>query len=151
MIQDFLIFGNIYHDVFELMLEEFNPKIMHIKGIDNDAADALSRFNLSDKENDLITYEIKDKRLEYINPKQMNMCLFLSESNFEDDGFNDDILSSNDNYCMSMKQSSSSFPLDLLSMKEEQLKDDKIISIVSKHTFRAVSNLEAISPRRYVV
>jgi hypothetical protein len=64
----------------------------------------------------------------------MNMCLFLSESNFEDNGFNQDILSQNDNYCMSMKQSSSpSFPLDLSSMKEEQLKDDKIISIVSKH------------------
>ena len=117
---------------WRLLLEEYHPKVMHIKGIDNDAADALSRLDMSDKENDLITWEIKNKRLEYINPKQMNMCLFMSESNFEDDGFNQDILSKDDNYVMSSKKQSS-FPLDLLSMKEEQLKDDKITSIISKH------------------
>jgi hypothetical protein len=117
---------------WRLLLEEFHPKVVHIKGIDNDAADALSRLDMTNKEYDLITWEIKNKRLEYINPKQMNMCLFMSESNFEDDGFDNDTLIQKDNYLMSMVQQSS-FPLDLLSMKEEQLKDDKIISIVSKH------------------
>jgi len=118
---------------WRLLLEEFHPKIMHIiKGIDNTAADAASRLDMTDKKNDLITWEVKNKRLEYINPKQMNMCLFMSESNFEDDGFNQDTLSQNDNYLMMIKQQSS-FPLDLLSMKEEQLKDDKLMSIVSKH------------------
>jgi hypothetical protein len=38
---------------WRLLLEEYNPKVMHIKGIDNTAADALSRLDMSDKENDL--------------------------------------------------------------------------------------------------
>jgi hypothetical protein len=128
---------------WRLLLEEFHPKIVHIAGIDNKAADALSRLDMTDKASDLITWEKKNKRLEYINPKQMNMCLFMSESNFQDDGFDNDTLSHNDNYLMSMVQQSS-FPLDLLSMKEEQLKDNKIISIVSKHIKENNDDTEAL-------
>jgi hypothetical protein len=62
---------------WRLLLEEFHPKIMHIIGIDNTAADALSRLDMTDKKNDLITWEVKNKKLQYINPKQMNICVYL--------------------------------------------------------------------------
>ena len=34
----------------------------------------------------------KSKSLEYINVHMINMCIFLLESEFEEDGFNDDVM-----------------------------------------------------------
>ena len=36
---------------WRLLLEEYHPKVVHISGVDNDAADALSRLDLTDKDN----------------------------------------------------------------------------------------------------
>ena len=36
----------------------------------------------------------KSKQLEYINVHMMNMCMLLSESEFEEDGFDDDVMMS---------------------------------------------------------
>ena len=38
---------------WRLLLEEYHPKVVHIKSVDNDAADALSRLDLTDKADDL--------------------------------------------------------------------------------------------------
>ena len=52
---------------WQLLLEEYHPKVVHIKGIDNDAADALSRLDLTDKSDDLRVWGKKTKRLEYVD------------------------------------------------------------------------------------
>ena len=102
-----------------MLLEEYNPKVVHIKGVDNDAADALSRLDLTDKADDARVWGEKSKRLEYINVHMMNICMFLSESEFEEDGFNDDAM-------MTMIEiDDPSYALDLKSMREAQLNDEE--------------------------
>ena len=71
-------------------MEEYNPKVVHIVGVDNDAADALSRLDLTDKADDIRVWEQKQKRLEYVDVKMMNICMFMLESNFNKNGFNSD-------------------------------------------------------------
>ena len=39
-----------------LLLKEYHPKLAHVAGIDNDAAEALFRLDLIDKADDLITW-----------------------------------------------------------------------------------------------
>ena len=57
----------------------------------------------------------------------MNICMFLSESEFEEDGFDDDAV-------MTMKEvDESSYPLDLKSMRTAQLDDEDLVRIVQNH------------------
>ena len=69
---------------WRLLLEEYNPKVVHIKGVDNDAADALSRLDITDKANDARVWGEKSKQLEYVNVHMMNICMFLSGSGKND-------------------------------------------------------------------
>ena len=39
---------------WRLLLEEYNPKVVHVAGVNIDAADPLSRLNLTDKADDHI-------------------------------------------------------------------------------------------------
>ena len=65
---------------------------MYITGVGNDTADALSRLDLTDKVYDHITWGEKNKQLKYVDVQMMNMCMFMSESNFDKDGFDSDVL-----------------------------------------------------------
>ena len=134
---------------WRLLLEEYHPKVVHIKGVDNDAADALSRLDITNKANDARVWGEKSKRLEYVNVHMMNICMFLSESEFEEDGFDDDAV-------MTMKEvDESSYPLDLKSMRTAQLDDENLVRIVRNHlsgsgkndtvyTYKAVEEVELI-------
>ena len=77
---------------WRLMPEEYHPKIVQIVGVDNNAADALSRLDLVDNMYDHITWSAKNKCLEDVYVQMMNVCMFMSESNFEEDGFDGDVL-----------------------------------------------------------
>ena len=48
---------------WRLLLEEYHPKVVHIKGVDNDAADVLSRLDITDKANDARVWREKSKKL----------------------------------------------------------------------------------------
>ena len=109
------------------MLEEYNPKVVHIKGVNNDAENALSRLDLTDKADNARVWGEKSKRLEYINVHMMNMCMLLLESEFEEDGFDDDVVIS------IVEVDNSSYALDLKLMQEEQLNDKDLIKIVKNH------------------
>ena len=112
---------------WKLMLEEYNPKVLHIKGVNNDTADALSRLDLTHKADDARVWGEKSKQLEYINVCMMNMCMLLLESEFEEDGFDDDVM-------MSMVEvEDPSYTLDLKLMREAQLNDKDLIKIVKNH------------------
>ena len=62
---------------WRLLLKEYNPKVVHSAGTDNDAADTLSRLDPTDKADDLIIWGVKTKRLEYVGVHMMNMCVCL--------------------------------------------------------------------------
>ena len=47
---------------WQLLLEEYHLKVVHNKRINNDAADAFSRLDLTDKSNDLRVWDEKIKR-----------------------------------------------------------------------------------------
>ena len=67
---------------WRLLLEEYHPKVVHIAGLENDAADVLSRLDITDKANDARVWGEKSKKLEYANVHMMNICMFLLESEF---------------------------------------------------------------------
>ena len=77
---------------WRLLLEEYHTKVAHIKGVDKDAADVLSRLDLIDKADDLKVWGEKSKRLDYVDVQMMIVCMFLSKSEFEEDGFDNDVL-----------------------------------------------------------
>ena len=59
-------------------MEEYNPKVVHIKGVNNDAADALSGLDITDKANNARVWREKSKRLKkYVNVHMMN-CSYRS-------------------------------------------------------------------------
>ena len=62
---------------WRLLLEEYNPNVVHISGEDNDAVDALSRLDITNKANNARVWGEKSKRLEYVNAHMMNICIFL--------------------------------------------------------------------------
>ena len=116
---------------WRLLLEEYHPKVVHIKGVDNDAADALSRLDLTEKADDPRVWGVKQKRLDYVNIKMMNICLFLSECEFEDDGFNSDcdtVITLSET-----EEEDCAYALDLKSMREAQLDDKPLMKLVKQH------------------
>ena len=132
---------------WRLLLEEYHPTVVHVAGVDNDAADALSRLDMLEDEADLIEWGEKNKKLEY-SPSSRALCLFMSKSNFEDDGLNGDLL-------MPMTRTEeTSFPLDMISMRNAQLNDDNLQSMVNKeikqnkdasiYTYKEVEGIELI-------
>ena len=66
---------------WRLLLEEYHPTVVHVAGVDNDAADALSRLDMLEDEADLIEWGEKNKKLEY-SPSSRALCLFMSKSKF---------------------------------------------------------------------
>ena len=108
---------------WRLLLEEYNPKVVHISGVDNDATDALSRLDLTDKANNARVWGEKSKCLEYINVYMMNICMFLSESEFEEDGFDGDIV------ILMVKVEDPSYEFDLKLMWEAQRINEDLIRI----------------------
>ena len=79
----------------------------------------------------------------------MNICMFLLESNFRENRFDDDAV-------MTMKEvDESSYPLTLKSMRTAQLEDEALIRIVKNHlsesgnndtvyTYKAVEDVEDV-------
>ena len=111
----------------KLLLEKYHQKVVHISGVDNDATDALSRLDITNKANDAKVWGEKSKQLEYINVHMMDICMFLSEAEFEKDGFDDDAV-------MTIAEvEDPSYPLDLKSIREVQLIDEDLIRVVKNH------------------
>ena len=65
---------------WRLLLEEYHPKIIHIKGVDNNVADSLSRLDLTDKADDLRVWGETSKCLEYVNIYMTNICIFFYQN-----------------------------------------------------------------------
>ena len=64
---------------WRLLLEKCHLKIVYIAKINNDAADALSRLDLIDKANNIVTWRETSKHLKYVDVEQVNMYIFVLE------------------------------------------------------------------------
>ena len=49
---------------WRLLLEEYNPTVVHVRGIDNNTADALSRIDLTHNANYLREWGVKNNGLD---------------------------------------------------------------------------------------
>ena len=84
-------------------------------------------MDITNKANDARVWGEKSKRLEYVNVHMMNIYMFLLESEFEEDGFDN-------NAVMIMAEvDESSYPLDLKSTRKAQLNDEELIRVVKNH------------------
>ena len=57
---------------WRLLLEEFHPQFKHVAGVNNDAADALSRLDMIYKVSDTVDWEHPNRRMTYIRSKANN-------------------------------------------------------------------------------
>ena len=65
---------------WRVLFEEYHPTFVHVKGKNNDAADALSRLNMLPNKTDEIDWEPPHKRMKYSG----NLCVLFNSLNFED-------------------------------------------------------------------
>ena len=119
---------------WKLLLEEYHPKVVHISGVDNNAVDALSILDLTDKANNARVWGEKSNRLEYINVHMMNICMFLLESEFVEDSFDDDTV------MLIAEVEDPFYSLDLKLMQKVQLSNIDFIRIVKNHLSSSVQN-----------
>ena len=59
-----------------LLLEEYNPNVVHVAGANNEAADALSRLDMDDNDCDEIEWHAANKPLTYSDEVQQRIQLF---------------------------------------------------------------------------
>ena len=116
---------------WRLLLEEFHPQFKHVAGIDNDAADALSRLDLIDKSSDTINWEPKLPKMKYIdNTKNIIFCKCMNTLDFEEDVDNErrDILNTvSDATSYIADAYNYEFALDVKMFQEHQKNDKRII------------------------
>jgi len=75
---------------WRLLLEEFNPIVKHVAGEKNDAADALSRLDMSDKPYDVQEWDTPNPPLTYADEMNERINLLFpmaSERELKDDAF----------------------------------------------------------------
>ena len=113
---------------WRLMLEEFAPMFKHVAGVDNDAADALSRLDMLIDKRDTINWEPKLKPLRYIRDNaNTQLCHNFVAMEYEEDMFDmdDRILSIDDaNAYIEEEHTDCEFALDVRMFKKHQ-DDDK--------------------------
>ena len=62
---------------WRLMLEEYHPKVLHVAGKENDAADALSRLDMADNDSDEVSWEDPLPALTYHDEVQARLNLLF--------------------------------------------------------------------------
>ena len=71
---------------WRLLLEKLHPQFKHVAGIDNDAADTLSRLDLIVNSSDRINWESKLPKMKYIdNTKNIIFYKYMYSMDFEED------------------------------------------------------------------
>ena len=84
---------------WRLLLEEFHPKVKHIAGPKNEAADCLSRNKMKHVPFDVVEWEPRSKPLQYCDEVAKDPCMLLTQvmarNDFEEEGWEDLFASSN--------------------------------------------------------
>ena len=67
---------------WRLLLEEFLPQFKHVTGVDNNAADSLSRLDMVYKASDTVDWGHPNRRMTYVrNKANNNFCKALVAMN----------------------------------------------------------------------
>ena len=68
------------------MVEEYHPKFVHVKGLNNNDAEVLSRLHIQGKNADTVDWETKNKRLTYAQEAELKLlCHCYSTLDVEGD------------------------------------------------------------------
>ena len=115
---------------WQLLLEEFHPTFKHVAGADNDAADALSRLEMTTKQTDTIDWEPKRPRLTYKKDGlNKSLCKNFVAMQFDKDMFESDerlLTMSDAAKFIDNKYMDCKFPLDVRMFEKHQQKDEKM-------------------------
>ena len=125
---------------WRLLLEEFHPQFKHVAGVDNDAADALSRLEMVHKISDTVDWEPPSKRLTYINNQaNNNFCKSLVAMNMTSsptEEISDEITALDASEFIDTYFDNCEFALDVRMFEKHQQKDKVVQNIVKKELER---------------
>lgn len=120
---------------WRLLLEEFSPQVKHVKGEDNDAADALSRLEMSEDEYDTINNHDYNQPLEYCDVMEKFMMLRIDKEESFTSVSHAEFLDS-------------AFPLKPLMLATEQTRDEELQedfqNNIDEYTVKTVQGSELI-------
>ena len=109
-----------------MLIEEYHPTFVHVKGKDNDAADALSRLDMLPNKTDEIEWEPPHKRMRY----NENLCVLFNSLDFEDGPLENNlyptISDEKSTEIIREKYWDCAFALDVNMFKAHQAKDKKL-------------------------
>tara|TARA_B110001450_G_C17424255_1_gene401168 strand:- start:58 stop:633 length:576 start_codon:yes stop_codon:yes gene_type:complete len=144
---------------WHLLLEEFHPQSKQVFGINNDAADALSRLGLDYKSSDTINWEWEPKlpaMMKYVNNtknKNVIFCKYMNSMDFEEDLDNKkiEILNTVSNATAYIADAYNyEFALDVKMFQEHQKKDKRIkkqaaeLALNTQTTFISLKDVEGV-------
>ena len=140
---------------WHLMLEEFAPLFKHVAGVDNDAADALSRLEMIEKLSDVIDLEEKLPPLQYTKANHKHntnktLCHNFVAMEFDDEG--DEVINHSDTRAfIDENYADCEFPLDVRMFKVHQRRDEKLQKLIKRdsktdpfYTTKVVEGIELV-------
>ena len=125
---------------WRLLLQEFHPQFKHVAGVDNDAADALSRLDMVYKASDTVNWGHPNRRMTYIkrdyikNKANDNFCKALVAMNMESsptEEILDDITALDASEFIDARFDNCEFALDVR-MFEKHQQQDKVLQLQIK-------------------
>ena len=125
---------------WRMLIEEYHPTFVHVKGKNNDAADALSRLDMLPNKIDEIDWEPPHKRMKYSD----HLCVMFNLSNFEDGPLDNrlypaSISDEKSTEIIREKYWDCAFALGVNMFKAHQAKDKKLLHRVKLAKTKAVS------------
>ena len=140
-----------------MLIEEYHPTFVHDKGVDNNAADALSRLDMIPNDTDEINWEPPHKKMVY-SDQAMNLCMLFNAMEFEDGPLDETlyptvITEEKAKDQIQDKYWDCEFSLDVNMFKAHQDKDKELQNIMSKakllqgissYSIKAVEGVELI-------
>ena len=117
------------------LVEEYHPKFVHVRVLQNNAADVLSRLQIQEKNADTVDWEPKNKRLTYPKAAELNqLCRFYATLDIKGDSdetlFDLESSESQIRYFVSDKSWNSEFSLDVRMFKKHQERDQGLVDAV---------------------
>ena len=115
-------------------MEEYNPKWQYVKGLENSAADALSRLEMTPKFSDIIDWEPRHNKMTYSQRQQIQILCqninAISNAEADDDSedllVNDEVSESQSRFFVQDEYMDMEFALDVKMFKEHQDRDQEL-------------------------
>ena len=127
---------------WRLLLEEFHPQFKHVAGIDNDAADALSRLDMVRKVSDEVNWGHPHRRMTYVkNRANANFCKNLVQMNMsssDNEEISDEITALDASEFIAATFDNCEFVLDIRMFEQHQKLDKALQTKVNQKKLKAL-------------